>query len=63
MKQIDKEKVIKLWENGLTDSEIAKELGCGKTVLWNLRTSNDMGSNVGLFGWKEREANGKAKRV
>ena len=43
--------ITKLWESGLKDSEIAKELKCSTTTVWKFRTENEMGSNVGLFDW------------
>ena len=57
------EHVTKLWENGLKDSEIAKELKCSAVTVWKYREENGMGSNVGVFDWGEEKANGKAKRV
>ena len=40
-----------LWESGLKDSEIAKELKCSTITVYKFRTENEMGSNVGLFDW------------
>ena len=60
---VNHERITKLWENGLKDSEIAKELKCSAISVWKFREKNGMGSNVGLFDWEERKANGKAKRL
>ena len=60
---VNHERMIKLWENGLIDSEIAKELKCAIITVWRFRDENGMGSNVGILEWKERKVNGKAKRV
>ena len=38
-----------LWESGLKDSEIAKELKCSIMTVWKFRKENGMESNVGLF--------------
>ena len=45
------EHITELWENGLKDSEIAKELKCSTVTVWKFREENGMGSNVGLFNW------------
>ena len=60
---INHERITKLWENGLKDSEIAKELKCSTVIIWIFREENGMGSNVGLFRWNGGKVNGKAKRV
>ena len=46
---INHERITKLWENGLKDSEIAKELKCSTVIIWKFRKENGMESNVGLF--------------
>ena len=46
---INHERITKLWENGLKDSEIAKELNCSTITVWKYRAENEMGSNVGIF--------------
>ena len=48
---ITHEHITKLWENGLKDSEIAKELKCSTVIIWKFRKENGMESNVGLFDW------------
>ena len=48
------EHITELWENGLKDSEIAKELKCSTVTVWKFREENGMGSNVGLFNWGEK---------
>lgn len=58
---VSHEHMTKLWSNGLKDSEIAKELKCSTISIWKFREENGMGSNVGLFDWEEKKANGKAK--
>lgn len=45
--------LTKLWENGLTDSEIAKELNCAAVTIWRFREKNGMGSNTCIFDWKK----------
>jgi uncharacterized protein YjcR len=45
------EQLTKLWEDGLKDSEIAKELKCSTITVWKYREDNGMGSNVGIFNW------------
>jgi uncharacterized protein YjcR len=59
---VNHEQITKLWENGLKDSEIAKELKCAVVTVWTFRKENGMGSNVGLFTWdKEKESRGKVE--
>ena len=48
---INHERITKLWENGLKDSEIAKKMNCSTITVYKYRTENEMGSNVGLFDW------------
>lgn len=54
------DRLNKLWEDGLKDSEIAKELNCSTITVWKFREENGMGSNVGLFGWDgHKESRGR----
>ena len=48
------EYMTKRWEDGLKDSEIAKELKCTTITVWKFREENGMGSNVGIFDWGEK---------
>ena len=48
---ISHDQITKLWENGLKDSEIAKEIKCSTITVWKFREENGMGSNVGIFDW------------
>ena len=54
--------LIKLWENGLKDSEIAKELNCATITVWKFREENGMGSNVGVFDWGGGKDEWKSKK-
>ena len=58
---INHERITKLWENGLKDSEIAKELKCSTIIIWKFREENGMGSNVGLFDWNGHKYAGNRK--
>ena len=59
---VNHEHLTKLWENGLKDSEIAKELKCSTITVWQFRKENGMGSNVGLFSWDgHKESRGKVE--
>jgi len=48
---IDKDKALKLWENGLLCREMAKELGCSEKGVSSYMKRNGMASNVGIFDW------------
>lgn len=51
---VDFGKFEKLYMSGLTDGEIAKEVGCGKTRLHEERVGLGWPSNQGLFGWQKK---------
>ena len=56
--KLDSEKVIRLWNNGLLDKEIAELLGCSKKSISNYRQHHGMPSNFGIFKW-DKEGVGK----
>lgn len=54
--------ITKLWENGLKDAEIAKELNCSTLTVWKFREENGMGSNVGIFIWGDHKYKRSCKK-
>lgn len=64
MAQINYEKALQLWNNGLLDGQIAKELGCSSANIWQWRKRNDLPTNKDIFDWgKERQhGDNNAKR-
>ena len=49
--KINKDKAIKLWQDGLLDTEIAKHFSCSKSAVTIWRRKNDLPSNKGIFNW------------
>ena len=60
---IDKGKFEKLYMSGLTDGEMAKEVGCGKTRLHEERVALKWPSNQGLFGWQKKLRRSEFERI
>jgi hypothetical protein len=55
---LDKNKAEQLWNDGLTDSQIAKELMCKTKDVTNWRKYYELPSNFGIFSWKKADKNG-----
>jgi len=53
--KIDKEEAIKLWQDGLLDTEIAKHFNCSKEAVGIWRRKNDLPSNKGIFDWGDHK--------
>jgi len=53
----------KLYMSGLTDGEMAKEVGCGKTRLQEERVALEWPSNQGLFGWQKKLRRSEFERI
>ena len=60
---VDFGKFEKLYMSGLTDGEIAKEVGCGKTRLHEERVGLGWPSNQGLFGWQKKLKRSEFERI
>ena len=62
-KVIDSQIVIKHWENGLLDKEIAAKMGLSPGGVGKWRKRNGLPSNVGIFNWDKGERSEDVTRV
>ena len=53
--KIIKDEAVKLWNNGLLDTEIAEQMNCSKEAVYYWRKRNDLTSNRGIFDWGGRK--------
>lgn len=49
MTQQQEDEIEKLWNDGLTDVEIAEKLNCSPGTIYKWRKENDLPSNYGIF--------------
>jgi hypothetical protein len=52
MSELDCQKFVDLYMDGLTDLRIAREFGLSGPTVWKYRTDLEWPSNQGLFSWQ-----------
>jgi len=52
--KINEEMAFGLWNDGMLDNKIAKELGCAVGSIGRWRRKNEYPSNVDIFNWDSK---------